>query len=920
MPRLAILLILFFYFNVCQVYSQELNWIKTVGGLQRDESRDITQDSSGNIIIVGKHGGGDFDPGPNQYNLVTVQPVTPSFYYDAFIAKYDLNGNLLWAKTTGSDYKDEASNVAIDGMGNILVVGYTHGNIDLDPGAGIELSNTTENNEYPYIQKFDPNGNLLWAKALDGYCDEFGGMDVAIDNNNDIIWGVQTDGFPITISGNQVNFASQGNTDAFVLKINSIGTTLWCKQFGTVGNDWLKTLTIDNNNDIIIGGQFGGDPIFDPNGVSIDMPQIQSSAMYHAYLVKLNSSGDYQWARNIEDVLIGESFSYQSETCTQKIAVDNSNNVYGYIEGSAESSDFLFKMNAAGNKQWTKKMLNIRHTQNDGFDVDANGNIYRSYNFYSTTDANPGIGINTFNCYRQCTFDPGNGMMIHKLDNNGNFIWGRKLEACVDDIFGLNISTSNKLLITGIYAAGFDFNSLNGPLLSTDYSSPDVFFSSIDQVACSNLVLGIDTVSSLNCVDSALLIVHGEGGLSPYEYSFNGGDFLNDSQKFIEISGFYDVSVKDYNGCINSTLIHFTAPTIIEGYDLNANLTSAEFRPGFTRLMTIDAFSDGCESVNATLKLVMDPLVHFQNASPSVSQIIGDTLIWNIGELNFDSLHFTPVIEYLTNPNAQIGDEVCFTLMILPNSMDYDSLNNIKEYCFPIVNGYDPNDISVHPSGKCEEHFIKEDQKLTYTIRFQNTGNSEAINVRILNTISEKLDLNTFRIIGSSDYMFTQLKENREINFVFPSINLPDATTNEEASHGFVIYEIKLQTDVIQNDIIENFAKIYFDFNPEIVTNTVFNTVYTENYETLDCSKNTDEKYMVLIPNPTSTNIQFLLPEGETHGMVSIYSTSGLELFYESLKTGETINLNNIPSGLYFLSVKTEQAVYNEKFTKVALD
>lgn len=917
MKRYTLLHTLFLCFSMCQIYSQELNWINTIGGLERDESLDIAQDATGNIVIVGKHGGGDFDPGPNQYNLTAVQPVTPSFYYDAFVAKYDANGNLLWAKTTGSDYKDEASNVAIDALGNILVVGYIHDNIDLDPGPGIAMSNTTAINEYPYIQKFDPNGNLLWAKALNSYCDEFGGMDVAIDNNNNIIWGVQAEGFTINVSGNQENFVGQGYTDAFVLKLNSSGNILWCKQFGSASSDWLKTLTIDQNNDIIIGGQFGGDPIFDPGGVAIPMPQIQSSAWYHAYIVKLNSSGDYQWARNIEDVLIGETFSYLSNTCTQKIGVDDSNNIYGYIEGSAESSDFLFKMNANGNKQWIKKMLNIRHTQNDGFDVDVNGNIYRSYNFYSTTDANPGIGINTFNCNRQCAFNPGNGMMIHKLDNNGNFIWGRELEACVDDIFGLVISTSNKLLITGIYAAGFDFATLNGPLLSTDHSSPDIFFTSIDQVACSDLVLVIDTVSSLNCVDSAVLMVHGEGGLSPYNYSFNGGDYLNNSQSFIENPGFYTVSVKDYNGCINSTLIHFTAPTINEGFDLNANLISGEYRPGFSRSMTIDAFSDGCESVNATVKLVLDPLVHYQGSSPAVSQINGDTLIWNIGSLNYDSLHFTPIIDYLTDSTAQIGSSVCFTLIILPNSMDFDPLNNIKDYCFPIVNGYDPNDISVYPNGKCEEHYIKDTQKLTYTIRFQNTGNSEAINIRILNTISDKLDLNTLRIIGSSDYMFTQLKANREINFVFPSINLPDATSNEEGSHGYIIYEIKPQADVVQDNSIENFAKIYFDFNPEIVTNTVFNTVYTDNFETLECSKNTDEEQMVLIPNPSSSNIQFLLPEGETQGMVSIYSTSGQELFKEILKSGEIINLNNIPIGIYFLRVKTENAVYCEKFIKV---
>lgn len=918
MSRFVLLLILFYCFKTFNIYSQELNWINTIGGMQRDESLDIAQDVTGSIVIVGKHGGGDFDPGPNQYILSAVPPITPSFYYDAFVAKYDVNGNLLWAHTTGSNYKDEASNVAIDAMGNILVVGYTHGNIDLDPGPGIVLSNTTEINEYPFIQKFDSNGNLLWAKALNGSCDVDGGMSVSIDNDNNIVWGVQSDGFPISISGNQENFVSQGYTDAFVLKFSSSGNILWCKQIGTTGSDWLKTLTIDNDNNIIIGGQFGGYPIYDPGGLAMQI--YQNVASYHAYLLKLSSDGDFQWARNVVDLFIGESFSYQSVTCTNKIGVDDSNNVYGYIQEGATYSDFLFKINTDGNKQWIKKMQNIRHTQNDGFDVDGNGNIYRTYNFFTTTDANPGMGINTYYCNRQCTFEPGNGMMIHKLNNNGNFIWGRELETCVDDIFGLEITASNKLLITGIYAAGFDFATLNGPLLSTDHSSPDIFFSSIDQVECSDIVLEIDTVSSLNCVDSAVLIVHGEGGIGPYNYSFNGSDYLNNSQSFIENPGYYSVYVKDYNGCINSTLIHFTAPTINEGYDLTTNLISTEFRPGFSGSMTINAFSDGCESVNATLKLVMDPLIHYQSSIPAVSQIIGDTLIWDIGVLNYDSLHFVPVIDFLTDYAAQIGDSVCFTLIILPNSLDFDSSNNIKEFCFPIVSGYDPNDISVYPIGKCDEHYIKDVQKLTYIIRFQNTGNSEAVNIRILNTISDKLDLNTLRIIGSSDYMFTQLKENREINFVFPSINLPAAISNEDGSHGYLIYEIMPETDVVQGNFIENSAKIYFDFNPAIITNTVFNTVYTDEYETLDCFKNTDLEHMVLIPNPASTNIQFLLPESEEVGVASIYSISGQELFKELLKTGEFIDLNRLPTGLYFLSVRTEKAVYSEKFIKVVLD
>jgi hypothetical protein len=143
---------------------------------------------------------------------------------------------------------------------------------------------------------------------------------------------------------------------------------------------------------------------------------------------------------------------------------------------------------------------------------------------------------------------------------------------------------------------------------------------------------------------------------------------------------------------------------------------------------------------------------------------------------------------------------------------------------------YDPNDKQALPVGYAEPHFILADTEIEYKIRFQNTGNAPAFNVDIEDQIDiSKLDLSTFQPITASHSYTTLVQPDGHVTFTFADIMLPDSTTDEPGSQGFVIYRIKPLPTIQIGDVIENTASIYFDENPAIVTNTTFHTIY-------DCS------------------------------------------------------------------------------------
>ncbi len=188
------------------------------------------------------------------------------------------------------------------------------------------------------------------------------------------------------------------------------------------------------------------------------------------------------------------------------------------------------------------------------------------------------------------------------------------------------------------------------------------------------------------------------------------------------------------------------------------------------------------------------------------------------------SPHF-PITEDQPQTTVEACGEGNFSFGYINSVEQNDRYPSVDIDCQEIIGSFDPNDIQVYPIGISDQHFIEENTKLTYKIRFQNTGNDTAFRVMIVDTLPKELEGASLNLGNSShDYSFV-IKFGNLLVWTFDNILLPDSTTNERESHGFVQFSIYPKAGIEQGTRIENKADIYFDFNAPIATNEVFNTV-----------------------------------------------------------------------------------------------
>lgn len=171
-------------------------------------------------------------------------------------------------------------------------------------------------------------------------------------------------------------------------------------------------------------------------------------------------------------------------------------------------------------------------------------------------------------------------------------------------------------------------------------------------------------------------------------------------------------------------------------------------------------------------------------------------------------------------------------------------------YCDEVRTSFDPNDKRGFPLGYGASHFIDRGLPIRYMIRFQNTGNDTAFNIVVRDTLPAQLDPATLRV-GSASHPFEwELTGQGHLAFHFAGILLPDSTTNEPASHGFVQFSIFPKTDLPPGTRVDNRAAIYFDFNAPVFTEYAWHTV-DSNFVPLRASAPDNAPMAVqLSPNP----------------------------------------------------------------------
>ncbi len=266
-----------------------------------------------------------------------------------------------------------------------------------------------------------------------------------------------------------------------------------------------------------------------------------------------------------------------------------------------------------------------------------------------------------------------------------------------------------------------------------------------------------------------------------------------------------------------------------------------------------------------------------------------------------------------SHPNATVelcGDSDNWTPDLV-NILPLDDADPIRDiYCGIVRGSYDPNDKIGYPYGVGDEHLIEPNQKIEYKIRFQNTGTAPAQTVKIIDTLEGDLDIFSVRSgVSSHNYVF-KMHGARVLEWTFNNIQLPDSTTNEPESHGFVTFTVNQVKNLPDGTVINNFTDIYFDFNAPIRTDTTVHVI-GRSIKNLPLSTQNvllKDLQLTIYPNPNDgTFVIENLPENITQ--IQLFDVTGkvVQDLTNQVKNN-TIRVSNIEKGIYFIKL------YNDSF------
>lgn len=368
--------------------------------------------------------------------------------------------NVFWAKHYGGIGGATAQAVTTDASGNIYCTGYFNYGLTLD-----NVTLTSAGNADILVKKTDAGGNVLWAKNFGGAGNDFG-FDIAVDGSGNVyVAGT----FRGTATIGTTSMTSVDLDDILVIKIDgSSGSVVWAKGFGTVGDDGAQGIAVDATGNIYITGYYGN--MFTGGSAVFGSTTLTSAGGRDAFVTKLNSVGDVQWAKSFGGAIADEGYSIALNSAGDLYFTGKTTSTSKFgpvtLSSSGLNDAFVAKLNGSGDVQWAKNFGGTDADAGRKIVVDNSDKIYASGIFFGTA----GFDTHSF-------ISAGNAdMFLMRLDATGAIDWVKQYGgSAYDDNFGLAIEGSS-VFMSGMIdgAASFDATTL------TSFGASDAFAAKVN--------------------------------------------------------------------------------------------------------------------------------------------------------------------------------------------------------------------------------------------------------------------------------------------------------------------------------------------------------------------------------------------------------------------------------------------------------
>ncbi len=413
-------------------------WARRLGGGQtEDRPQAVFVDGANNIYVAGYFGrsdygalDADFDPFTGSENRLYT-----SGGYDGFLAKYDEDGNLLWALSLGNEEEnsDEAVwDVRVDENGDVFVSGVFSGSVEFNPlGSEAMIRRSGDGNFSHFLASYDSSGSCRFALAVDsGISGEFTGLSSGVvpDGEGGCYWSGNYRGAPDfnpAICCTEI-LTSAGETDVFLGHYFSGGSLDRVFSIGGMDREILSSrgIAMGPDQNVYVTGRFYGRCDFEPGEETfyLTVPEGGSGIFVASY----NPSGLFQRA---------------------------------------------FHLSSADGGEHTKHNLVF----------DSKGDLYLSGSFTKTVDFNPGAGEH------RLTANGSGDIFLAKYNTAGEFFWVNRIRC--DGVFpgercfsgDITIDANDNVWITGqFYGEEVDFDPSEGIKNLSGIGENDAFLARYD--------------------------------------------------------------------------------------------------------------------------------------------------------------------------------------------------------------------------------------------------------------------------------------------------------------------------------------------------------------------------------------------------------------------------------------------------------
>jgi hypothetical protein len=418
-----LLLLILSILGINSIYAQTFNWAKQFGGdISNVIPKTVLADAYGNTYTSGYFTDSvDFDPGTKTFILKSDGAA------DIFITKFNPNGNFAWAKKIGGISSDVANSMVLDAQGNILITGSFYDVVDFDPGPGTQTLKSAGDADM-FISKLDSAGKFIWVKQFENLYN-IGGNGITLDyKQNMFVTGSfrgKTDFDPSTGTA----FLTTGAYgDIFVLKLNASGNYIWAKQFVANSAAESRAIAVDAQSNVYTTGRFSNSVDFDPgasntvfsSGGDWDafISKLDSSGNF-VWAKHLHSNND-ETSNSI--ALDTAANVYTTGNFWGTVDFDLGTDTASLVsEGALDI--FVLKLNKSGNYVWAKRMGGRRNDNANSIITNFNGNIYTTGEFEDSADFDPGASRYTLKIGGS-----NNDVFLSCLNSKGNFIFAKQFK------------------------------------------------------------------------------------------------------------------------------------------------------------------------------------------------------------------------------------------------------------------------------------------------------------------------------------------------------------------------------------------------------------------------------------------------------------------------------------------------------------